>query len=53
MASSFPTTAARIFRSLPEIRSEGYKTLQENQRVSFEVGTGPKGPSAKNIKVSA
>ena len=42
-----------LFAHYSEIRSEGYKTLQENQRVSFEVGTGPKGPSAKNIKVSA
>ena len=42
-----------LYTSYSEIRSEGYKSLQENQRVTFEVGTGPKGPSAKNIKVAA
>ena len=31
-----------LFAHYSEIRSEGYKTLQENQRVSFEVGTGPR-----------
>ncbi|KGQ02233.1 Cold shock-like protein CspA [Beauveria bassiana D1-5] len=40
-----------LFAHYSEIRSEGYKSLQENQRVTFEVGTGPKGPSAKNIKL--
>ncbi len=48
-----PDDGQRPFRPLLEIRSEGYKSLQENQRVTFEVGTGPKGPSAKNIKVAA
>jgi CspA family cold shock protein len=42
-----------LFAHYSEIRSEGYKTLQENQRVSFEIGEGPKGPSAKNIKIIA
>jgi len=41
-----------LFAHYSEIRSEGYKSLQENQRVSFEVGQGPKGPSAKNITVT-
>ena len=41
-----------LFAHYSEIRSEGYKSLQENQRVIFDVGQGPKGPSAKNIKVS-
>ncbi|AZY50862.1 cold-shock protein [Bordetella avium] len=40
-----------LFAHYSEIRSEGYKSLQENQRVSFEIGEGPKGPSAKDIKV--
>ncbi|MBO1111631.1 MULTISPECIES: cold-shock protein [Bordetella] len=42
-----------LFAHYSEISSEGYKSLQENQRVTFEVGQGPKGPSAKNIKVTA
>ncbi|HYG42257.1 MAG TPA: cold-shock protein [Bordetella sp.] len=40
-----------LFAHYSEIRSEGYKTLEENQRVSFDLGQGEKGPSAKNIKV--
>jgi len=27
----------------------GYATLNEGQRVSFDVERGPKGPSAKNV----
>ncbi len=33
-----------LFAHYSEIRSEGYKSLQENQRVTFDVGTGPRGP---------
>jgi len=40
-----------LFAHYSEIRSDGYKTLDENQRVSFETGEGPKGPSAKNIQI--
>ena len=40
-----------LFAHYSEIRSEGYKTLQDNQRVSFDVEAGPKGPSAKNIQI--
>lgn len=32
-----------LFAHFSEIRMEGFKTLKENQRVSFEVKTGPKG----------
>jgi CspA family cold shock protein len=32
------------------IQSEGFKTLQEGQRVSFDVQQGPKGPAAANVK---
>ncbi len=42
-----------LFAHYSEIRSEGYKSLQETQRVTFDVGEGPKGPSAKNIMISA
>jgi len=40
-----------LFAHYSEIRSEGYKTLQDNQRVSFDVDQGQKGPSAKNIQI--
>lgn len=38
-----------LFAHFSEIRSEGYKSLQENQKVSFEAGQGAKGPQATNI----
>jgi CspA family cold shock protein len=39
-----------LFAHFSEIRAEGFKSLKENQRVSFEVKTGPKGKQAANIK---
>ncbi|CAB3766409.1 hypothetical protein LMG29739_04817 [Paraburkholderia solisilvae] len=39
-----------LFAHFSEIRSEGFKSLKENQRVSFEVRTGPKGKQAANIQ---
>jgi cold shock protein len=39
-----------LFAHFSEIRSEGFKSLKENQRVSFEVKTGPKGKQAGNIQ---
>jgi cold shock protein len=31
------------------IQDRGFRTLQENQRVTFEVTQGPKGPQATNV----
>ena len=31
------------------IQDRGFRTLQENQRVTFEVAQGPKGPQATNV----
>jgi len=31
------------------IQGSGFKTLDENQRVSFESGQGQKGPQAMNV----
>lgn len=33
------------------ISSGGYKTLEENQEVEFNIGRGPKGLQAENVKV--
>jgi len=33
------------------IAGEGFKTLSEGQRVSFETEETPKGPKAKNVKI--
>ena len=41
-----------LFVHFSAIESDGFRSLQENQRVTFDIGEGPKGPSAKNIKVS-
>ncbi|MDB5787695.1 cold shock domain-containing protein, partial [Caballeronia mineralivorans] len=38
------------FAHFSEIRSEGFKSLQENQKVSFEAKKGPKGMQASNIQ---
>jgi cold shock CspA family protein len=47
LVSSRRTKAAKTFS---EIKTEGFKSLQENQKVSFEVKMGPKGKQAANIK---
>lgn len=39
-----------LFAHFSEIQAQGFKTLQEKQRVSFEVKTGPKGKQAAAIK---
>jgi CspA family cold shock protein len=39
-----------IFCHYSDIEVEGFKTLNENQRVSFEIKEGPKGLQAINIK---
>ena len=32
------------------IQGEGFKSLTEGDRVSFDVGQGPKGPTAENVR---
>jgi CspA family cold shock protein len=39
-----------LFAHHSNIQMEGYKSLKENQKVSFDVVEGPKGPAASNIK---
>jgi len=39
-----------LFAHFSAIQAGGFKTLQENQRVSFDVTTGPKGKQASNIQ---
>jgi CspA family cold shock protein len=39
-----------LFAHFSEIKAEGFKSLQENQKVSFDVKMGPKGKQAANIK---
>ena len=39
-----------VFVHYSAIQSQGYKTLDENQRVEFDVTQGPKGPQAENVR---
>ncbi|HWA36306.1 MAG TPA: cold shock domain-containing protein, partial [Burkholderiales bacterium] len=39
-----------LFAHHSSILMDGYKSLKEDQKVSFEVKDGPKGPAAANIK---
>ncbi len=39
-----------LFAHFSEIKTTGFKTLAENQRVTFEVTQGAKGPQASNIR---
>ena len=39
-----------VFVHFSAIQGEGYKTLQEGQRVEFEVGRGKKGDEAQNVR---
>jgi cold shock CspA family protein len=38
-----------LFAHFSEVKAEGFKSVQENQKVSFEVKQGPKGKQAANI----
>jgi CspA family cold shock protein len=39
-----------LFAHFSQIQGNGFKTLTENQRVSFEATQGQKGPQASNIR---
>jgi CspA family cold shock protein len=39
-----------VFVHYSEIETDGFKTLAENQEVSFEIKEGPKGLQAANVK---
>lgn len=39
-----------LFAHFSAIQSQGFKTLKEGQRVSFDITTGPKGQQASNIR---
>ncbi|MCM1988565.1 cold-shock protein [Oceanirhabdus seepicola] len=39
-----------VFAHFSQINKEGYKSLEEGQKVSFEIIEGQKGPQAGNIE---
>jgi CspA family cold shock protein len=39
-----------LFVHFSSIESDGYRTLDEGQRVEFEVGQGQKGPQAERVR---
>ena len=42
---------ADVFVHYSEIQGSGFRTLEENQKVSFEVGSGPKGDQAQAVSI--
>ena len=42
--------SADVFAHFSAIQSSGYRSLEENQRVEFDVTQGQKGPQAENIR---
>jgi CspA family cold shock protein len=40
-----------LFAHYSAIASDGYKSLNEGQKVEYEVTQGPKGPQASNIRL--
>jgi CspA family cold shock protein len=39
-----------VFAHFSQINAKGFRTLAENQRVSFDIVEGPKGKQASNIQ---
>ncbi|MCA0384489.1 MAG: cold-shock protein [Firmicutes bacterium] len=40
-----------VFAHFSQINVDGFKTLDEGQKVSYTVAQGPKGPQAENITI--
>jgi len=39
-----------VFVHFSAIQGDGYRNLEENQAVEFDVTQGPKGPQASNVR---
>ncbi|HEX6311381.1 MAG TPA: cold-shock protein [Acidimicrobiia bacterium] len=39
-----------VFVHFSQIQGDGYKTLEDGQRVEFDVGPGRKGEEAQNVR---
>jgi CspA family cold shock protein len=42
--------SADVFVHYSEIQGSGFRSLDENQRVEFEIGQGQKGPQATGVR---
>ena len=42
---------ADVFAHFSAIAADGYRSLDENQRVEFDITQGQKGPQAENVRV--
>ena len=42
--------SADVFAHFSAINASGYRSLDENQKVSFDTEQGPKGPQAENVR---
>ncbi|HEY6241283.1 MAG TPA: cold-shock protein [Burkholderiales bacterium] len=42
-----------LFVHFSAIQGSGFKSLKENDKVSYDATQGPKGPQATNIKMAA
>lgn len=42
--------SADVFVHFSEIQGNGFRTLEENQLVEFEIGEGAKGPQAQAVR---
>ncbi len=40
-----------VFVHFSAIEADGYKTLEDGQRVEFEIAQGQKGPQAEKVRV--
>lgn len=40
-----------VFVHFSEIQMEGFKSLKEGQKVTYEVTQAPKGPQAQNVRI--
>lgn len=43
-------TSADVFAHYSAITTGGYRSLEDGQRVQFDIVQGPKGPQADNIR---